>query len=330
MTAAWRNRKFSASRKAGVGALAALICLSLARPATAGDVRVGLTLSDNVYLAPIHAAEKLGLFRVAGINVKRAPIRGIAVGLEALAAGQVDIIDAPGPAAALDQDRKLPGKIVVTNASGFFGWTVIVNSSSGVQAIGELEGKTFAITTVRSLAGMAASLAAARSNIKIDLQAIGAGALIPSLRANKVDAVVSPAWLGLREVSTGGARIVYDLGLSPEPYTVSTLIASHAMIADKPSELRAFLAAISSALAHMQSNRKWSVELLKEVGNLTDTALVERMYDNIIRRMDLRGKTEPEALSNALSLAARAWNLPDIAAMDPDKLYTNDFLAPEK
>ena len=304
--------------------------LCLALPAQAGDVRVGLTLSDNVNLAPIFAAEKLGLFRSAGITVKRAPIRGINVGLEALAAGHVDIIDAPGPAAALDQDRKLAGKIVVTNASGFFGWTVVVNHKSGVQAMAELDGKKFAITTIRSLAGMAAFLAAERTRIKMDLQAVGAGALIPMLRDNRVSAVISPASLGLREVAGGGARIVYDLSLGNDPYTVSTLIASNAMISNRPSELRAFLAANSAALVHMQMNRKWSIDLLKEFANLTDTALVERMHDNIIRRMDPRGKTDPQALKNALALAATAWRLPNIAAVDPILLYTNEFIAPEK
>lgn len=294
--------------------------------AVAGDIRVGLTLSDDIYLAPIFAAEKLGLFKKAGIEVKRSSIRDIAVGLEALTAGQVDIIDAPGPAAALATDQGLPGKIVVTNAAGFYGWTVVVRTGTGVRSIGVLDGKNVGITSVRSLAGMAISLAQDRAKIEFAVQAIGAGALVPMLRERKIDAIISPATLGLREVAGGRARIAYDLSLGKEQYTVSTLIASNAMMQKRPADLKAFLAARTAALIHMQANRKWTVDLLKEFANLSDTLLVEQMYDSIIRRMNAIGPTDAATLKAAINLAARAWKTPELSAINPANLFTNEFL----
>ncbi len=320
------TRRYPALAKALVGVVPMLLLLCFAKTATATEIRVGLTLSDDIYLAPIFAADKLGLFKKAGIEVKQSSIRDIAVGLEALTAGQVDIIDAPGPAAALATDEGLPGKIIVTNASGFYGWTIIVRAKTGLQSVGELNGKNVGITAVRSLAGMAASLAQDRAKITINIQALGAGALIPALRDNKIDAIISPAGLGLREVSGGRARIAYDLSLGKEMYTVSTLIASNAMMQKRSSDLKAFLAARSAALKHMQDNPKWALDMLKEYAHLTDTVLLDQMYKNIIRRMDVIGATNEATLKAALNLASRSWKAPKLGTINPANLFTNEFL----
>ncbi|MGE3247404.1 MAG: ABC transporter substrate-binding protein [Beijerinckiaceae bacterium] len=324
---AWRSNTGGKKRLSALAA-SALILAAAATGASASEIRIGITLADDIYLAPILAAEKLGLFKKAGIEVKRSPIRGIEVGIEALRANQVDMIDAPGPAVALASEKGLPGKIVVTSASGFFGWTVIVNKQSGYNALADLSGKKAGIATGRSLASMAAFLAMERGQIKFDVDAVGAGSLMPMLRQNEIQAAIGPAMLGLREVAGDRARIVYDLSLGQQRYTVSTLIATSEFIEKRPADLRAFLGAVAAALAHMQQNRKWSIDLLKEHANLVNTALVERMHDNIIRRMTPGEATDAKALKASMDLAARAWNLPEIANVDPGSLFTNDFLAP--
>ncbi|MDP4594376.1 MAG: ABC transporter substrate-binding protein [Beijerinckiaceae bacterium] len=312
--------------------------LPLSKP-YAGTIRFGATLADEIYLAPIFAAEKLGLFEKAGIVVTRSLTRSIPVGLEALAAGQVDIIDAPGPAAAIaksggdgatDADGiggpGLPGKIVATNAAGFFGWTVIVNAASGFQSLADLRGKKIGIGAAGSLAEMAAELAMERGKVDFDLQAVGAGALIPMLRQKSIDAVIGAAMLTHREVERKRARIAYDLGLGSQSYTVSTLIASNTLMQERPAELRAFLAALAQALERMQIDRKYSIELLKEYTNIADARIVERMFDNIIRRMTPGYGTDPAALKAAERLAARAWKVKGLEKVDPQSLFTNSFL----
>lgn len=322
--------RYSKLKLSVCGSLACILASVVSPAALAGGIKVGITLADDIYLAPIYAAEQLGLFKSAGLAVKRIPIRNIEVGLEALAASQVDLIDAPGPAIALLGAEKLAGKIVATNASGFFGWTAIVKRSSGYLSLADLAGKKTGIGTDRSLASMAATLAMERGKVDFPVTAVGAGALIPMLRQGKIDAAISSAMLGLREVQSGRARIVYDLGLGTETYAVSTLIASNSLMQKRPEELRAFLRALSGALAHMQKDRKWSIELLKRYTSITDTELVTRMYDNIIRRMNPSYSTTPKSLFTAKALAARAWKTSELHGLDLTPHYTNTFLTPAK
>ena len=61
-----------------------------------------------------------------------------------LAAGQADIIDASGPAAAQAFPGGNGGKLIAAAANGFFGWTVIARNG-GPQSIRELSGKMIGI-----------------------------------------------------------------------------------------------------------------------------------------------------------------------------------------
>lgn len=318
-------------------ALPVLACLSVValqqQPAKAqSTIHVGLSLSDDIYLAPIFAAGKLGLFKKAGLVVRRSIIRTLSGSVEALAAGHVDMIDAPAPAVAMLKDREqgLPGRIVATNAAGFYGWTVTVNSTSGYQSLADLRGKTIGIGATVSLAAMAATLAMERGKVDFKVEAVGAGALAPMLREGKLDGVVASAMISQREVHSGRSRIAYDLGVGEQTYAVSTLIASNALMEKRPAELRAFLAAVAQALVRMQADRKWAIDVLKEYANIPDAQLVERMYDNIIRRMKPGGATDLKALRAAEALAARAWHIKGLAWSDAQSLFTNDFVPKQK
>lgn len=315
----------------GCAVLFACLPMAAMQPQAAraqSTIHVGISLADDIYLAPIFAAGKLGLFKKAGLVVRRSAIRSLSAGVEALAAGHVDMIDAPSPAVTIakDKEKGLPGKIVATNAEGFYGWTVIVKNDSAYQSLADLRGKTLGISAPASLAAMAATLAMERGKVDFTVQAVGAGSLIPMLRQRKLDAVVASAMVAQREVASKRARIAYDLGFGEETYAVSTLIASNALMAKRPAELRAFLAAVARALTRMQSDRKWSIEVLKEYANIVDIQLVERMHDNIIRRMKPGGATTSRALRSAEALAARAWDIKGLAWTDAQSLYTNDFV----
>jgi ABC-type nitrate/sulfonate/bicarbonate transport system substrate-binding protein len=196
-----------------------------------------------------------------------------------------------------------------------------------VPNIRQLAGKMVGVSSTHSLSDMAAQLTAENHSLKFDIVTLGAGAIVPELRAGKVDAIISSALLGLREVSASRARIVFDLGLDPAPFLVSGYVASTAMIETRQRDLRAFVAATTQALAHMQADRKWSIEQLKEYARVTDTAYAERLHDNVIAKLGSDPQISPESLKEALELAARAWKQPELAATPVAPLYTNEFAA---
>ncbi len=314
-------------KRLAMTAMTAAFLPLFAMPAAAAEIRIAFAISDDIYLAPVFAAERLGLFRDADIQIRRLNIRGAENIQQALKSGQADIIDASGPAAAQAFPGGAGGKIVAGAANGFYGWTVVSREDAVIPTIRQLAGKSVGVSSTHSLSDMAAQLTAENHSIKFDLVSLGAGAIVPELRAGKVDAIISSALLGLREVSAGRARIVFDLGLDHAPFLVSGYVASTRMIETRQRDLKAFIAATTQALTHMQSDRKWSIDLLKEYARITDNGYAERLHDTVIMNLNSDPQISAESLKEALDLAARAWKQPELAALPVAALFTNEFAA---
>jgi len=304
---------------------AALLLACVQGPARAGEIRVAFTLADDIFLAPVLAAEKLGFYRAADITIRRLNLRGADTIQAALKSDQADIIDASGPAAAQAFPGGAGGKIVATAANGFYGWTVTVRDESTVRSMRDLAGKQIGVSSTHSLADMASQLAAENNSVKFEIVSLGAGSIVPELRAGKVEAIISSGLLGLREVNTGRARIVYDLGIDHAPFLVSGYIASTRMIETRQRDLRAFVNATFQAALHMKNDRQWSIQHLKEYARISDNAYAERLHDTVVRNMNTDPRTSGESLREALQLAARAWKQPELAAMPVAPLFTNEF-----
>ena len=320
-----RERLAKPGRPAGHCAVLVLAALCCA-PVQAGEIRVAFAISDDIFLAPVFAAEKLGYFRAADIDVRRLNIRGAEAIQQALKSGQADIIDASGPAVAQAFPGGDGGKIVATAASGFYGWTVIAPENSPLKSLQQLAGKTVGISSTHSLSDMAAQLAAENKAIKFEISALGAGSMVPTLRAGKVDAILSSALIGLREAASNRAQIVFDLGVDRAPFLVSGYVASTRMMEMRERDLRAFLNAVFQAQLHMRNDRKWAIDLLREYARIGDNAYAEQVYDRVVAQMSADPQTNPDTLREALELAARAWKQPELAGLPVQPLYTNEFV----
>jgi hypothetical protein len=98
--------------------LAGLCLLASGGVAAAKEIRIGLANGQSADYAPTFAAEKLGYFKAAGLDVKLIAFRGGAPAQEALTAGAADIITYFGPAVALAISKGTKQKMVGTIAAG--------------------------------------------------------------------------------------------------------------------------------------------------------------------------------------------------------------------
>jgi ABC-type nitrate/sulfonate/bicarbonate transport system substrate-binding protein len=173
---------------------------------------------------------------------------------------------------------------------------------------------------------MAALWLAEKAGIKMQQVPVGAGALIPSLRSGQVDAIAFSSLITQREIMTGNARLLMSIGDQMEPTLSDVYTASQKMIDERPQELRATLAAISKGLAHMRGNREWALAFLKEFAKADNDELNKLLYDDVVPKLSVDGKIERKWVEDGLKLAARAWDMPDLGKVDPDSLFTNDFI----
>jgi NitT/TauT family transport system substrate-binding protein len=307
-----------------VWALGLVIGLAVAASSVNADpVRIGFA-AESVDYAPAWAAEKLGLFKKAGVEVKLITFRGGAAAQEALSAGSADIIAYFSPAVALAVSKGAREKMVGTVGAGHVGWNVIVKADSSFKTVKDLAGKKVGISAKATTSDMAALWVAENAGVKFQEIPLGA-ALAPALRSGQVDAVVFSAMITMREVEAGQARLLLDLTKEMPPTLANVYTASQDMIDKRPQDLRATLGAIYEALAYMRANRDWTLTYLKEFAKSDNEKLNEALYNHVIRELSPDGHIEKAWIETGLGIAARAWNMPELTKVDASALFSNDF-----
>ena len=211
--------------------------------AQAGEIRLGL-VPENVFTAPAYAAEKLGLYKAAGLDVKFIVFRGGAAAQEAMSAAQVDVIDYFGPAVALAVSKGAKEKLVAVNIPGHTGWHVLVKADSPFKDIKDLAGKKIGISAKATTSDMAALWIADRAGIQLQQVPVGPGALAPALRAGQLDAIVFSALVTNREMLAGHARSILALTDVMPPTIADAYVASLDLMQNRSADLRAFLAVL--------------------------------------------------------------------------------------
>jgi hypothetical protein len=98
------------------------------------------------------------------------------------------------------------------------------------------------------------------------------------------------------------------------------------MMQKRPDELRATLAAILEAVAYMKASREWTLTFLKEFAKSDNEALNEALYKQVVEHISPDGHIDAAWIGDGLQLAARAWDVPELAKIDAASLLTNEFL----
>lgn len=311
-------------RRVVLAALAAA-ALGAAPAALAAPVRIGFAVPYDVNVSPAYAAEKLGYYKDAGLEVELSHFRGGSAAQEALTAGATDIITYFAAGVGLAVSKGAKEKMVATATAKSIGWHLLVPAKSPYRTMKDLDGKKVGISTKGSTSDMFALWAADDAGVKFLTVPLGGGGLLPALKTGQVDAIVFSAVVTLRATMSGEARSIVDLGERMIPTIPDVYTASQDMIEKRPAELRATLAAIYKALAYMRANRAWSVAFLKIYAQTDSDEIANKLFDQVIHGISSDGAIETAWVDNSLRLAARAWEMPDLAKVDAASLYTNDF-----
>ncbi len=80
----------------------------------------------------------------------------------------------------------------------------------------------------------------------------------------------------------------------------------------------------------MRANRQWTLDFLKDFAKSDDETLNEALYKQVVAQISPDGHIEPAWIETGLKLAARAWDVPDLAKINVQTLYTNEFLPKKK
>lgn len=307
----------------------AVVALARVDAAEAQDaVRIG-GVGNYGPVLPVLAAQELGLFEKAGVEVEFTNFKGGSASMEGLAAGEVDLINFFPPGHALAQRGGVEATIVSAGTLTPRGWHIVVGADSDIASLEDLAGGKIGVTSNGSTTDFFALWAADQAGGDMTRVPLGGAGLVPNLLSGNVDAIVAYPPLSYRVLSGGEGKSLVHLGEAMEPNLPDVWIASDALIESNPEGLQQALVGLYSAIVYMQENPEWSIDFIVEQTGL-DEAIATEEYENTIKGLSADGDLKEEWVAKSLELGTLAGidDLPEASTMFTDQFVPVETISP--
>jgi len=294
--------------------------------AAADKVRVGKSFSQPFAFAPIEIGAAEGIWAKHDLDVETVIFAGDAKLQQGLVANSVDFGLGSGPAMGF-LAKGVPAKAVGALANEPLSMGLIVGPSPAIQKPDDLKGKRIGVTTAGSLSyWLVRELSRQMGWGSNGIEPVGLGAMtamLAALKRGQIDGVILSSSQGYGLEKTGDGRLLLKFGTYIKDFHTHVIFATDAMIADKPDQVRRFLAGWKDVIAFMAANKSETVRIAMQVTGL-DEPIESREYDDVMPMMsrDLRFHAK------ALDLIGDSFPEMDIMPAKPDMrtLYTEEFL----
>ena len=307
-------------------AVAAVLVL-VGRPALAeSTLRVGKAFAGVFDFTPLDVGMAQGFFKRHGVAIQESNFAGSAKLQQALAADAIDIGLASGPELAFVA-RGAPVLGVADFMGPPDGLVILVGKNSGVAATAALKGKLISVSTVGSLTQWLVRELSREQGWGPDgikLAYLGAAsAQISAMQAGDTNGMVSDIVKATILQQKGVGRILLPLGPVAPNFITHVIYARKALIADRPDDLRRFLAGWFETVPWMRSHKARTVKIAA-ADMREPEAIVATAYDVTMPALSDTGKFQPKALAVLRHSFVEMGLLPQ--PPDMSKLYTERFL----
>ena len=337
------NSSRRAAQVAAVGALALLAlvttlagCGTSANGVGGGSVKltVGLTYVPNIQFAPFYAAQALGYYRDAGLDVTFHHHGASEDEFGALVAGQEDAIFASGDEIAGARAHNVP---IVDVATVFTRYpvVVIVPANSSIQSAADLRGHTIGVpgaygATYIGLLSLLASAGLSKNDVTI--QSIGY-TQVTALLSHKVDAVMGYANNEPLLLKKAGMDVrTLDVNNAEHPLVSNGLAAMEPELAAHGDAITRLVAATLKGVDYVLAHPQEAVNLSKQfVPGLSDASAsadaLSVLQATLPYMQTVNGKpgyNDPAKWSGMISFLQAQGQL--AGSVDASKAYSNKYL----
>lgn len=288
---------------ASAGFLASAI---INRPALAQNtmLRVGGTPNYGPVL-PVHAANALGLFKKLGLTVEFTGFSGGSAAMEAVAAGEADLVNYFPPGVALAKQRGVAATIIAAGTLTPRGWKIMAKKDSPLSAIKDLARKKIGVSANGSTTDFFALWAGQQAGSLVSRIPLGGGGMIPGLLSGNVDAIVAYPPLSYQLETSGDGKVVVDLGTAMQPNLPDVWVAADKTLQVKGEAIQKALVGIFSAVRYMKANPEWTVKFIQEQSKFAP-AVAQLEFDNTIKGLSDDGVIQEAWVENSLALGRLA------------------------
>jgi NitT/TauT family transport system substrate-binding protein len=308
-------------------ACAALLALGIAGAAAAQTINVGKADAAASHILPVNVAERLGIFKKHGLDVKLWDFTGGSKLVQGMSAGSIDIGVAAGPLMALVA-KGAPILAVCDDAPPIRFIGIAVPWNSPIRSVAALEGKTIGISSAGSLTDwLAQELARQRGWGPGGVKEVAIGNTISSIvaafRTHAVDADI-PVTSDIFEMAEKHeARLLIPVSDYVGNVAAGAIFATTRMIAANPDGIRRFLAAWLETIAYMRAHKAETVKIESAVTGFSPDVMAQDYATTI-------GMFSTDCKFDAQSLANLKRSFVDLKlvgpSLDMSKLYTEAFV----
>lgn len=296
-------------------------------PSLAADMlRVGKPQAEVFSFVPLDIGIEEGIFAKHGVEVESLALGGAAKMQQALAAGAIDIGLGSGP--GLSFTAKGAPQLGIASMAGRPSIMALIVAKDGpVKNVADLKGKTLSISAPGGVPEWLARELSRQQGWGPDgMKLIGLGAnssQIAALRTGEVVGMPNDIFLATRLEEQGVAQILVKFGDIVPVFIMHVIFATDNAIAQRPEDLRKFLAGWFETIAFMRKNKPQSVRIATEVTHVSPE-IIDRVYDQVMPMFSDDGRFDPKALAVLRHSFVELNLLP--TEPDMSKLYTEKFL----
>jgi NitT/TauT family transport system substrate-binding protein len=257
-----------------------LLALLLSACGSAADtphnITIGLTYVPNIQFAPVYAAQSLGYYHDAGLNVTLRHHTFAEDEFGAFAAGQENMIYVAGDEVVQARSKNIPVTYVAPIYTQY-PVALMVPSDSSIQTAADLRGHTIGIPGQYGATYIGLLVLLQQAGLTpndVHIQSIGY-TQVSALQGHKVDAVMGYVNNEAVQFQLNhfAIRTISVFSGSAQPFISIGLGASQAEMKNHPDDVKHFIAATMRGVAYVKAHPQDSVRLSKQfVPDLSDSA----------------------------------------------------------
>jgi NitT/TauT family transport system substrate-binding protein len=241
--------------------------------ATAPLIRVGAGPDDTSM--PLIYADKMGLFKKAGLNVELVKLAGSAVITAALAGGSLEVAKTSSSVAVTAHVKGLPFTAIgaiSAYSSEHPDFALIVPASSPIKSVKDLSGKTLAAISLQDFQVLATQVWAGQNGAdptSLKFIEMPATATLNALDQGRVDAAPVAEPILSASLASGKFRIIgYPVDAIAKHFTGGLLLANPSWVDGHRDVIDRFLHVAADASAYVGSHENEMAPLLAEYMNV--------------------------------------------------------------
>jgi NitT/TauT family transport system substrate-binding protein len=318
---------WSFARRFAGAVLGACILLAVGHAASAQDkLRVGKAQADSFSFVPLDIGIEQGFYKKRGLEIEESGFAGDAKLQQAIAANAIDVAIGSGPALAFVAKGN-PEKGIAAMANQPLLLVLSVQKDGPIKTVADLKGKTISVSTAGSLTEWLVRETARQQGWGPDgikIAYLGSNSSqIAAMRSHNVDGFVADVALAYKLEDDGVSRLLVRFGNIVSDFHIHVIYATDKAIAERPDDLRKFLAGWFETIAFIRKNKAVMVQKASEIMNISPE-IASRAYDDVMPMFSDTGRFNPKALA----VLAKSFVQMGVLDKEPDmsKLYTEQFL----